>query len=241
PQRRPAADRRGGGRPDGHRGRDGRGPRGGPARGVGRPQQPLPPVHQPAVRDADAERDDGAGDGPLGPPAPVLLRRRARPPHRAGPGGAPGAARGHARARPRRPREGGQAAQPGRAAGLRRVPPGAGRVASVPSRRMALPPAAAPASSVSSAPSPPALPERQRVLAVVTAFLALFSVVGCALYGLPFFYDFFVRDLGWTRQQVTSGNALSKLVVGPVFGFLAGMMVDAVGPRRVMIVGILIA
>jgi MFS family permease len=82
---------------------------------------------------------------------------------------------------------------------------------------------------------------RQQVLAVVTGFLALFSVVGYALYGLPFFYDFFVRDLGWTRQQVTSGNALSKLVVGPVFGFLAGMIVDKVGPRRVMIVGILMA
>jgi sugar phosphate permease len=83
--------------------------------------------------------------------------------------------------------------------------------------------------------------ETHQALAVTTAFLALFSVVGCALYGLPFFYDFMVKDLGWTRQQVTSGNALSKLVVGPVFGFLAGMAVDAFGPRRLMIVGILMA
>src|SRR5512141_125035 len=80
-----------------------------------------------------------------------------------------------------------------------------------------------------------------RALAVVTAFLALFSIVGVALYGLPFFYDFFVKDLGWTRQQVTSGNALSKLLVGPVFGFAAGMMVDRFGPRRLMLVGILVA
>ena len=62
-----------------------------------------------------------------------------------------------------------------------------------------------------------------QALALATGFLALFSIVGCALYGLPFFYDFLVRDLGWTRQQVTSGNALSKLVVGPLFGFLAGI------------------
>jgi MFS family permease len=90
--------------------------------------------------------------------------------------------------------------------------------------------------------SPPADQlRRYRLLAVATAFLALFSVVGCALYGLPFFYDFLVRDLGWTRQQVTSGNALSKLVVGPLFGFLAGAIIDAVGPRRVMMVGILMA
>ncbi len=82
---------------------------------------------------------------------------------------------------------------------------------------------------------------RHQVTAVVTGFLALFSIVGFALYGLPFFYDFFVKDLGWTRQQVTSGNAYSKLIVGPLFGFLAGMLIDRVGPRRVMIVGILIA
>jgi sugar phosphate permease len=82
---------------------------------------------------------------------------------------------------------------------------------------------------------------RHQTHALVAAFLALFSIVGCALYGLPFFYDFFVRDLGWTRQQVTSGNALSKLVVGPLFGFAAGLMIDAFGPRRLMIAGIVMA
>ncbi|HVQ28455.1 MAG TPA: MFS transporter [Vicinamibacteria bacterium] len=82
---------------------------------------------------------------------------------------------------------------------------------------------------------------RHQALAVTTGFLSLFSIVGVALYGLPFFYDFFVRDLGWTRQQVTSGNALSKLVVGPLFGFLAGTIVDRFGPRRLMIAGILVA
>ena len=74
-----------------------------------------------------------------------------------------------------------------------------------------------------------------------TAFLSLFSIVGFALYGLPFFYDFFVRDLGWTRQQVTSGNAYSKLLIGPLFGFLAGWFVDRFGPRRLMLAGILMA
>jgi MFS family permease len=72
-----------------------------------------------------------------------------------------------------------------------------------------------------------------------TSFLALFAIVGVALYGLPFFYDFFVRELGWTRQQVTSGNAFSKLLVGPLFGFAAGWVIDRFGPRRVMLAGIL--
>jgi len=55
--------------------------------------------------------------------------------------------------------------------------------------------------------------------AAATSFLALFSIVGLALYGLPLYYDFMVREFGWSRTQVTSGNALSKLVVGPLFGF----------------------
>jgi hypothetical protein len=32
--------------------------------------------------------------------------------------------------------------------------------------------------------------------------------------GFPFFYDVLVQDLGWTRQQVTSGNAPGKAVIG---------------------------
>jgi MFS family permease len=87
----------------------------------------------------------------------------------------------------------------------------------------------------------PSPPRRDQALALTTAFLSLFSIVGVALYGLPFFYDFFVTDLGWTRQQVTSGNALSKLLVGPLFGFLAGVIVDRFGPRRLMLAGIVMA
>ena len=83
--------------------------------------------------------------------------------------------------------------------------------------------------------------ERDQTLAVVTAFLALFSIVGFALYGLPFFYDFFFKDLGWTRQAVTSGNAYSKIGAALLFGLVAGVIVDAVGPRRIMLVGIVMA
>ena len=74
-----------------------------------------------------------------------------------------------------------------------------------------------------------------------TSFLALFTIVGLALYGLPLYYDFMVKEFGWTRTQVTSGNALSKLVVGPLFGFLAGWIVDRFGPRRMMLAGIAMA
>jgi len=38
-----------------------------------------------------------------------------------------------------------------------------------------------------------------------------------------------VQQFGWTRSQVTSGNALSKLVVGSMFALLAGWIVDRFG------------
>src|SRR5437660_1975512 len=82
---------------------------------------------------------------------------------------------------------------------------------------------------------------RESVQVTATAFLVLFCIVGMALWGLPFYYDFMVQQFGWTRGQVTSGNALSKLVVGPIFGFIAGWMVDRFGPRRLMLAGILMA
>ena len=67
-----------------------------------------------------------------------------------------------------------------------------------------------------------------RIHVAITAFLA-------------FFYDFMVQDFGWTRRKVTSGNAYSKLLVGPAFGFLAGWIVDRMGPRRLMLAGIMMA
>ena len=82
---------------------------------------------------------------------------------------------------------------------------------------------------------------RESLQVTAGAFVVLFCIVGMALWGLPFYYDFMVQQFGWTRGQVTSGNALSKLVVGPLFGFIAGWMVDRFGPRRLMIAGILMA
>src|SRR5579864_4690267 len=94
-------------------------------------------------------------------------------------------------------------------------------------------------------PGPPAVQSpptrRYAYQALATAFLVLFCIVGISLWGLPFYYDFMVQQFGWTHAQVTSGNALSKLVMGPLFGFLAGWVVDRFGPRGLMMIGILMA
>src|SRR6188474_1816382 len=81
----------------------------------------------------------------------------------------------------------------------------------------------------------------RQVQVAITSFVALFAIVGLALYGLPLYYDFMVKEFGWSRAQVTSGNAFSKLIVGPLFGFIAGWVVDKFGPRRLMISGIVMA
>ncbi len=71
-----------------------------------------------------------------------------------------------------------------------------------------------------------------------TGFVTLFSIVGILLYGLPFFYDFWVKEYGWSRATVTSGNAFAKVAVG-FLGFFAGWFIDRFGPRRLMLAGIL--
>ena len=76
---------------------------------------------------------------------------------------------------------------------------------------------------------------------VATAFLALFAIVGLALYGPPFFYDFWESAYGWSRTTIPSGNALGKLLVAPLFGFIAGWLIDRYGPRKLMISGVLMA
>jgi MFS family permease len=72
---------------------------------------------------------------------------------------------------------------------------------------------------------------------VATAFFSLLAIVGFALYGLPFFYDFFMKEFGWTRTVVTSGNALGKILVAPLFGFLAGWLIDKYGPKKMLMAG----
>lgn len=80
-------------------------------------------------------------------------------------------------------------------------------------------------------------PRSSQTYIIITAFLSLFAIVGFAWYGLPFFYDFMTKEFGWSRTVVTSGNAVGKLIVAPLFGFIAGWLIDRYGPRRLMMSG----
>ena len=76
---------------------------------------------------------------------------------------------------------------------------------------------------------------------VGSAFVFMMMIVGFALYGLPLFYNWWVEAFGWNRTQIQMGNTTSKIVIGPVFGFLAGWAIERFGPRRVMLAGALSA
>ena len=73
---------------------------------------------------------------------------------------------------------------------------------------------------------------------VVAAFLNLFFSVGIVYYGFPVFYPSIVESVGFTRAQLTQGFLLGFVVVGLLFGILAGAVIDRLGPRQVIRVGI---
>jgi len=79
-------------------------------------------------------------------------------------------------------------------------------------------------------------PDQIKVAA--TGFFSLFSLIGIMFYGLPFFYDFWVRDFGWSRVMVTSGTAFGRITVA-LLGFGVGWLIDRFGPRRLILTGVL--
>jgi sugar phosphate permease len=72
---------------------------------------------------------------------------------------------------------------------------------------------------------------------VLAAFLNLFFSVGIVYYGFPVFYPSMVDSLGFTRSQLTQGFLVGFVVVG-LFGLLAGALIDRLGSRHVIRVGI---
>ena len=64
-------------------------------------------------------------------------------------------------------------------------------------------------------------------------FFTFGIAVGIPYYGMPFFYDYYQKDLGWARSQITLGIPLAVLFiiwVGPVF-------VHRFSPRKLILLG----
>lgn len=73
---------------------------------------------------------------------------------------------------------------------------------------------------------------------VLAAFLNFFFSVGIIYYGFPVFYPSLVDSLGFTRAQLTQGFLVGFVVAGLLLGLLAGILIDRLGPRQVIRVGI---
>src|SRR3954453_13139467 len=73
---------------------------------------------------------------------------------------------------------------------------------------------------------------------VLAAFLNLFFSVGIIYYGFPVFYPSMVDSLGFTRAQLTQGFLAGFVGAGLVFGLLAGILIDSLGSRQVIRIGI---
>ena len=73
---------------------------------------------------------------------------------------------------------------------------------------------------------------------VLAAFLNLFFSVGIVYYGFPVFYPAMIQSLGFTRAQLTQGFLMGFVVAGLLFGLLAGVLIDSLGSRQVIRIGI---
>lgn len=73
---------------------------------------------------------------------------------------------------------------------------------------------------------------------VAAAFLNLFLTTGIVYYGFPVFYVPLTQSLGFSRQQAMSGIFYGFILMAPLFGLLAGVLIDRAGARAVILCGI---
>ena len=66
-----------------------------------------------------------------------------------------------------------------------------------------------------------------------SCFFILAMTVGMPMYAMPFFYDHYIEEFGWSRAETTSGFFLSTLLVLP----LGGLLVHRFSPRKLIIFG----
>lgn len=65
------------------------------------------------------------------------------------------------------------------------------------------------------------------------SFFILAMTVGVPLYGLPFFYDYFIEDFGWGRAETTAGWGLATIIILPI----GGVLIHRFSPRKLIMFG----
>lgn len=66
-----------------------------------------------------------------------------------------------------------------------------------------------------------------------SCFVILAMTVGMPMYAMPFFYDHYIEEFGWSRAETTSGFFISTLLVLP----LGGLLVHRFSPRKLIMFG----
>ncbi len=66
-----------------------------------------------------------------------------------------------------------------------------------------------------------------------SCFFILAMTVGMPMYAMPFFYDHYIEEFGWSRAETTSGFFISTLMILP----LGGLLVHRFSPRKLIIFG----
>jgi MFS family permease len=64
-------------------------------------------------------------------------------------------------------------------------------------------------------------------------FFVLAVTVGVPLYAMPFFYDYYIEEFGWSRAETTAGIALSTILILP----LGGLLIHRFSARKLIMFG----
>ena len=67
-----------------------------------------------------------------------------------------------------------------------------------------------------------------------SCFFILGMTVGVPLYAMPFFYDYYIEEFGWSRAETTAGIAISTILILP----LGGLLIHRFSARKLIIFGV---
>jgi MFS family permease len=73
---------------------------------------------------------------------------------------------------------------------------------------------------------------------VIALFLIGFYVSGIAFYGFTAFFEPLIREFGWSYTQVSFAASLRGMEMG-IFAPIMGFFVDRLGPKRVVLLGVI--